>query len=105
MMVPQPTAQYGQVERVSLARAIFSVRSCAYAGFRSKPKSAAAAPPTVVSLRKSRRVGFIGAPLPRVQEQGKEVPRNPLHKTQASRLSSIHFGGIVSYHSNGAVRC
>src|SRR5258708_12893211 len=68
MMVPQPTAQYGQVERVSLARAIFSVRSCAKAGCKSKPKTAAAAPPTVVSFRKSRRMGVIlGAPLPHKQ--------------------------------------
>src|ERR1700731_3279169 len=62
MMVPQPTAQYGQVERVSLALAILSVRNCAYAGFKSKPNTAAAAPPIVVNFRKSRRVGFIGGP-------------------------------------------
>src|SRR6266446_5343496 len=59
MIVPQPTAQYGQVDRVSLARAIFRTRSCAYAGFKSKPNTAAAAPPMVVNFRKSRRVGFI----------------------------------------------
>src|SRR6266704_1601628 len=59
MMVPQPTAQYGHVERVSLARAIFSVRSCANAGFKSKPNTAAAAPPMVVNFRKSRRVGLM----------------------------------------------
>src|SRR6267143_3490063 len=59
MIVPQPTAQYGHVDLVSLARAIFSVLSCAYAGFKSKPNTAAAAPPIVVSFRKSRRVGFI----------------------------------------------
>src|SRR2546427_7671675 len=59
MIVPQPTAQYGQVDRVSLARAIFSVLSCAYAGFKSKPNTAAAAPPMVVNFRKSRRGGFI----------------------------------------------
>src|SRR2546426_8140297 len=58
-MVPHPTAQYGQVERVSLARAILSVRNCAYAGFKSKPNTAAAAPPIAVSLKKSRREGFI----------------------------------------------
>src|SRR5260370_12395997 len=68
MMVPQPTAQYGQVERVSLARAILSVRSCAYAGFKSKPNTAAAAPPMVVSFRKSRRDGFmLGLPSARSQ--------------------------------------
>src|SRR5205814_10215332 len=58
-MLPQPTAQYGQVDRVSLARAIFSVRNCAYAGFKSKPNTAAAAPPMVVNFRKSRRVGIM----------------------------------------------
>src|SRR2546427_12771812 len=59
MIVPQPTAQYGQVDRVSLARAIFRTRSCAYAGFKSKPNTAAAAPPMVVNFRKSRRGGLI----------------------------------------------
>src|SRR5229473_6313754 len=59
MIVPQPTAQYGQVDLVSLARAIFNVLSCAYAGCKSKPNTAAAAPPMVVNFRKSRRVGFI----------------------------------------------
>src|SRR5260370_9845367 len=63
MMVPQPTAQYGQVERVSLARAIFRTRNCAYAGFKSKPNTAAAAPPIVVNFRKSRRArGIIATP-------------------------------------------
>src|SRR5882672_12538390 len=62
MIVPQPTAQYGQVDRVSLARAIFRTRSCAYAGFKSKPNTAAAAPPMVVNFRKSRRVGFMLGP-------------------------------------------
>src|SRR2546426_5828012 len=66
MITPQLTEQYGQVDRVSLARAIFSVRSCAYAGCRSKPKTAAAAPPMVVSFRKSRRVGvMLGPPFSR----------------------------------------
>src|ERR1700719_2842313 len=46
------TAQYGQVERVSLALAIFRTRSCAYAGCRSNPKTAAATPPAVVNFRK-----------------------------------------------------
>src|SRR5258708_36547313 len=76
MMVPQPTAQYGQVERVSLARAIFSVRNCAYAGFKSKPNTAAAAPPIVVNFRKSRRAGvLLGPPPPKAKRGG------PLRKT------------------------
>src|SRR6266849_4675983 len=69
MIVPQPTAQYGQVDRVSLARAIFSVLSCAYAGFKSKPNTAAAAPPMVVNFRKSRRVGFMRGSSPQVERQ------------------------------------
>src|SRR5260370_22903824 len=76
MMVPQPTAQYGHVERVSLARAIFSVRSCANAGFKSKPNTAAAAPPMVVNFRKSRRAGGLQTDPPRAQEgQGGGAPR------------------------------
>src|ERR1700692_1428353 len=63
MITPQLTEQYGQVERVSVARAIFSSRTCAAAGARSKPKTvAAAAPPIAPAFRKSLRVGFI--PLP-----------------------------------------
>src|SRR6266446_3265956 len=80
MMVPQPTAQYGQVDRVSLARAIFSVRSCAYAGFRSKPKTAAAAPPMVVSFRKSRGEGFMLGP-PSARDKVGRVSRNLLNRT------------------------
>src|SRR5229473_7180763 len=80
MMVPQPTAQYGQVERVSLARAIFRVRNCAYAGFKSKPNTAAAAPPIVVNFRKSRREGFMLAPPSAKGKEGR-VSQKFLHTT------------------------
>src|SRR6266849_5352926 len=65
MIVPQPTAQYGQVERVSLARAILRVRSWAKAGWRSKPKTAAAVPPIEANFRKSRREASIRPPASR----------------------------------------
>src|SRR6266581_5529376 len=80
MITPQLTEQYGQVDRVSLARAIFSVRSCAYAGFRSKPKTAAAAPPIVVSFRKSRREGFMLGP-PSARDKVGCDSRNLLNRT------------------------
>src|SRR6266700_1043478 len=80
MITPQLTEQYGQVDRVSLARAIFSVRSCAYAGFRSKPKTAAAAPPIVVSFRKSRREGFMLGP-PSARDKVGRVSRKLLNRT------------------------
>src|SRR5260370_22743600 len=80
MMVPQPTAQYGQVERVSLARAIFRVRNCAYAGFKSKPNTAAAAPPIVVNFRKSRR-GWVMLVPPPSQGKGGGVLHPALHIT------------------------
>src|SRR5688572_4041090 len=64
MMTPQLTEQYGQVERVSVVRAIFSSRTAAYAGARSKPSTDTAVPPRVVSLRKSRRVGCMRGSLP-----------------------------------------
>src|SRR5260370_36960346 len=80
MMTPQLTEQYGHVERVSLARAIFSVRSCANAGFKSKPKTAAAAPPMVVNFRKSRRGGvLLGAPSAGGEGRG-GCPRAPFNK-------------------------
>src|SRR2546427_13264178 len=81
-MVPHPTAQYGQVERVSLARAILSVRNCAYAGFKSNPNTAAAAPPIAVSLKKSRRVGFIlGLPTARGNVRVGCASRNLCNRT------------------------
>src|SRR5688572_12467376 len=56
MITPQLTEQYGQVDRVSVVRAIFSSRSCASAGARSKPSIDTATPPMVAVLRKSRRL-------------------------------------------------
>src|SRR6516225_8718150 len=76
MMTPQLTEQYGHVERVSLARAILSARSSAYAGCRSKPKTDAATPPTVVSFRKSRRVACMVHPRSKTKDS-----------TQASYIS------------------
>src|SRR6266852_8714591 len=88
MMVPQPTAQYGQVERVSLARAIFRVRSCAKAGCKSKPNTAAAVPPMVVSFRKSRRDGFTENPLSARSKEG-ERSRTDIHKTLARKCQAV----------------
>src|SRR6266436_1406583 len=93
MIVPQPTAQYGQVDLVSLARAIFNVLSCAYAGFKSKPNTAAAAPPMVVNFRKSRRVGFILGPPTQVER--KKTPRG----NSFIRLASI---GVKRDFANSA---
>src|SRR5580700_1975660 len=98
MMVPQPTAQYGQVERVSFARAIFSTRSCAYAGFMSKPKTAAAAPPTVVSFRKSRREGFMLGP-PSAREKVGSVSQNLLNKTYRAGCQAVIFANTMSFFS------
>src|ERR1700674_546943 len=82
MMVPQPTAQYGHVERVSLARAILSTRSWAKAGRKSKPKTAAAVPPMVVSFRKSRRDGFTEIRLS-ARNKKRKPSRPAIHKTLA----------------------
>src|ERR1700674_1273124 len=88
MMVPQPTAQYGQVDRVSLARAIFRVRNCAYAGFRSNPKTAAAAPPIVVNFRKSRRVGFMLGP-PSARSKVGRVSQKPFNMTCGALCQAV----------------
>src|SRR5258708_30661122 len=88
MITPQLTEQYGHVERVSLARAIFSVRSCANAGFRSNPKTAAAAPPMVVNFRKSRRVRALTETPPlRQAKEGKRPPAPPPKKLTAKASS------------------
>src|ERR671936_2927799 len=52
MITPQLTEQYGQVERVSEVREIFSACVCAMTGATSKPKADRVAPPAKVALMK-----------------------------------------------------
>jgi hypothetical protein len=59
MITPQLTEQYGQVDRVSVVREIFSARDSAYAGVTSNPRRVAPAAPT---QRKSLRVVDIQGP-------------------------------------------
>src|ERR1700736_5419331 len=56
---PQLTEQYGQVDRVSVARAILSSLSCATAGVRSNPRREMPAPPASALLRKVLRESSI----------------------------------------------
>src|SRR5256714_4440392 len=58
MITPHETAQYGQMLRVSVVRETFIARISARAWETSKPS--AMAPPTVVALRKPRRVTSTG---------------------------------------------
>src|SRR5882724_2482779 len=53
MITPQLTEQYGQVERVSVVRAIFNSFACARTGRASNPRRSAAVPPAP-TLKKSR---------------------------------------------------
>src|SRR6266446_487559 len=62
MRTPQLTEQYGQVDRVSVARAILSSLSCATAGVRSNPRREKPAPPTSAPLRKFLRESSIAHP-------------------------------------------
>src|SRR5580704_1685285 len=62
MRTPQLTEQYGQVERVSVARAILSSFNCATAGVRSNPRIDTPAPPTSALLRKVLRENSIAHP-------------------------------------------
>src|SRR5687768_15431119 len=50
------TEQYGQVDRVSVVRAIFSSRICASPGVRSNPRTDRAIPPVVALRMNSRRL-------------------------------------------------
>src|SRR5437773_1225078 len=117
MITPQLTEQYGHVERVSLARAIFSVRSCANAGFRSNPKTAAAAPPMVVNFRKSRRVRLqLGSPS--AGEEGREhsrrksliklesrsVKKELVHHRRFYEQEEKRYLGTLESHLNRIVR-
>src|SRR2546427_1348174 len=98
MITPQLTEQYGHVERVSLARAILSVRSCANAGFKSNPKTAAAAPPMVVNFRKSRRDGVIQTtPLREKESEGGGASRKLLNRT-CERACQEKFFNIRGPH-------
>src|SRR5271168_619337 len=62
MRTPQLTEQYGQVDRVSVARAILSSFNCATAGVRSNPRIEKPAPPTSAPLRKVLRENSIAHP-------------------------------------------
>src|SRR6266853_1996005 len=62
MRTPQLTEQYGQVDRVSVARAILSSFSCAIAGVKSNPRREKPAPPTSAPLRKFLRESSIAHP-------------------------------------------
>src|SRR5882672_2591685 len=61
MRTPQLTEQYGQVDRVSVARAILSSLSCATAGVRSNPRRETPAPPTRAPRRKFLRESSIAS--------------------------------------------
>src|SRR5271169_773567 len=61
MRTPQLTEQYGQVDRVSVARAILSSLSCATAGVRSNPRREKPAPPASAPLRKVLRENSIAS--------------------------------------------
>src|SRR5579863_839378 len=61
MSTPQLTEQYGHVDRVSVARAIFSSLSCATAGVRSNPRREKPAPPASAPLRKVLRENSIAS--------------------------------------------
>src|SRR5579864_3424892 len=58
IITPQLTEQYGQVDRVSVVRAIFNSLDCAYAGRRSNPRMDAATSPAPI-FRKTLRVGVM----------------------------------------------
>src|SRR6266446_7708670 len=62
MRTPQLTEQYGQVDRVSVARAILSAMSSARAGVRSNPRRERPAPPASALLRKVLRESSIVQP-------------------------------------------
>src|SRR5580698_6494981 len=77
MRTPQLTEQYGQVDRVSVARAIFNSFSCATAGVRSKPRREKPAPPTSAPLRKVLRESSIAHPPTNVQSPAGLHPKFP----------------------------
>jgi hypothetical protein len=63
---PQLTEQQGQVERVSVVRAILSSFACARTGLTSNPRRSAAAQP-VPTLKNSRLDRAMGHPHPEIQ--------------------------------------
>src|SRR5713101_6336154 len=79
MITPQETAQYGQVLRVSVVRAILNCRISARARDMSKPMPTAA-PPTAAPFRKVRRF----------MEPPRCVART-LHALGPTTLSSNHI--------------
>src|SRR5688500_17727137 len=53
-ITPQDTEQYGQMERVSVVRAILKALACAWAAVRSKPNGVTNAPDVATKPRRER---------------------------------------------------
>src|ERR1022692_1392216 len=93
MRTPQLTAQYGQVDRVSVARAIFSSFNCATAGVRSNPRREKPAPPTSAPLRNVlRESSIVHPPTASITSRADCTPTfagnyNPVPQRQSTELS------------------
>src|SRR5208282_122626 len=101
MRTPQLTAQYGQVERVSVARAILSSLSCATAGVRSNPRREKPAPPASAPLRKVLRENSIAHP----PTASNHKPSGLHPKLQRTIIPSPHHSQWVLKPYAGRVAC
>src|SRR5262245_19773537 len=86
MITPQLTEQYGQVLRVSLVRAIFSVFACAYAGAASNPNADTAAPAAAERRNVRREIDMSSHPC----EIQFDLPVSPLDRPRVERDAG-HF--------------
>src|ERR1700731_3264395 len=92
MRTPQLTEQYGQVDRVSVARDILSSFSCATAGVRSNPRREKPAPPTSAPLIKFLRESSIAPPLTTFDQRLNGLDRRTGTATGLNlRLPSFRF--------------
>src|SRR5688572_5506840 len=73
-ITPQDTEQYGQMERVSVVRAILKAFACAWAAVRSKPNGVANAPEAAMKLRRETSTTRSPSRVPRAECQ---APRHP----------------------------
>src|SRR5258708_35334100 len=91
MITPQLTEQYGQVERVSVVRAILSSFAWACAGFKSKPSPEGTMAPVPV-LMNILRVGSMHKPPDRLNSGKGYQDRFPAISELCQSLCSSGLG-------------
>src|SRR5260370_16298141 len=110
MITREVAEQYGHVECVSVARAIFSSPKAAYAGVRSNPNMVATAPPNPATFKKPRRLVSISRSSagqysrgPRIKFDVRRRPVDALRKCLEARNWCFFAYGRSEHERHGQI--